>query len=125
VPVAGSAAPLPCEDSVMVGATECDEVPLAATALLQVEAARTGMGASGWLMILGGVLGVGAGVLFLLERRRPGFLAGLLGGGGGAKGVSDRTTGATAVEPAPPAPPAAATTDVLEWDELLDDPDDL
>ena len=125
VPVAGSAEPLPCEGSTILGATECDEVSLATPAVLEDTPARTGMGSSSWLLILGGVLGVGAGVLFLFERRRPGFLATLLGGGGNAKGPSDRTKRAATAEPAPPAPPDAATTDVLEWDELLDDPEDL
>jgi hypothetical protein len=129
VPVAGSAEPLPCEGSTILGATECDEAPLATPALLEDGAARTGMGATGWLLIVGAVLGAGAGAVFLLERRRPGLVAALLGGGGGAAAEevrerSTRTTRVLPAEPAPPAPPAAATTDVLEWDELLDDSDD-
>jgi hypothetical protein len=125
VPVAGSAEPLPCEGSTIPGATECSEVVLATPASLEEEPARSGMGASGWLLILGVVLGAGAGALFLLERRRPGFLAALLGGGGAPEDAGGRASRAMPGEPTPPAPPAASPTDVLEWDELLDDPDDL
>jgi len=129
VPVAGSAEPLPCEGSTVVGATECGVVAVATPALLEPEAAPRGMGASGWLPIVAGVLAAGAGALFLAERRRPGLVTGLLGGGGSAAaeaaGRPARSTRTMPVDPAPPLPPAATTTDVLEWDELLDDPDDL
>jgi hypothetical protein len=124
VPVAGSAEPLPCEGSTILGATECGEVALATPASLEDGPARAGMGASGWLLILGAVLGAGVGTLFLLERRRPGFLAALLGSSA-SKDAGGRASRPMPGEPAPPVPPQAAATEVLEWDELLDDPDDL
>jgi hypothetical protein len=124
VPLAGAAEALPCEGSSVVGATVCEELTVAVPVMVGDDAARSGPGLTTWLLLVGVVLALVAAVLVVLERRRPGSVTSVLGIGGRAPGADgrghDRSVPLPAVTSAPPV--GGGTPDVLEWDELLDDP---